>query len=128
MHKQESILENAMHKILWDSEIQTDHLIPIRRPGLVLINKQTKNKQKRTFCLEDFAVQADHSVKIKESEKINKYLGLANELKKMWNMWVIVMPIVVGALGTVPKVLKRGLEQLKIRGRIKTIQTTDLHC
>ena len=36
----------------------------------------------------DFAVPADHRVKLKESEK-NKYLDLAKELKKnkkMWNM------------------------------------------
>ena len=38
MHKPESVLENETHKILWDFEIQTDHLIPARRPDLVLIN------------------------------------------------------------------------------------------
>ena len=38
MHKPESILENEMHKILWDFEIQTAHLIPARRPDLVLIS------------------------------------------------------------------------------------------
>ena len=30
MHKPESVLENEMHKIPWDFEIQTDHLIPAR--------------------------------------------------------------------------------------------------
>ena len=30
----------------------------------------------------DFAVPADHRVKLKESEKKNKYLDLARELKK----------------------------------------------
>ena len=40
-------------------------------------------------------------------------------------MRVTVIPIVVGALGTVPKVLERILEKLKIRGRIKTIQMTE---
>ena len=34
MHNPESILENQMHKILWDFEIQTDHLISARRPDL----------------------------------------------------------------------------------------------
>ena len=38
IHKTKSILENEMHKILWDFEIQTDLLIPTGRPGLVLIN------------------------------------------------------------------------------------------
>ena len=34
----------------------------------------------------DFTVPADRSVKIKESEKRDKYLDLARELKKVWNM------------------------------------------
>ena len=36
------------------------------------------------------------------------------------------MPIVVGALGTVAKRLKKGLEQIEISGRIEIIQTTAL--
>ena len=121
MHKPESVLENETHKILWDFEIKTDHLIPARRPDLVLINKK-----ERTCQLVDFAVPADHRVKLKENEKIDKYLDLARELKKLWNMKVKVIPIVVGALGTVPKGLERGLENLEIRGRIDTIQNTAL--
>ena len=41
-------------------------------------------------------------------------------------MRVTVMPMVFGALGTVPKGLEERLEELKIRGRIETIQTTVL--
>ena len=55
---------------------------------------------------------------MKESEKINKYLDLARDLKKLWNMKVTVMPIVVGVLGMAPKGLERRLEELEIRGRI----------
>ena len=41
-------------------------------------------------------------------------------------MGVTVVPIVVGALGTVPEGLDKRLEELEIRERIKTIQTTAL--
>ena len=109
------------HKILWDFEIKTDPLIPARRPNLVLINKK-----EITCQLVDFAVPADDRVKLKENEKMNKYLDLSRELKKLWNMKVKVIPIVVGALGTVRKGLERGLENLEIRGRIDTIQNTAL--
>ena len=61
----------------------------------------------------DFAV---HRVKLKESEKKDKYCNLARELKKLWNMNVTVIPIVIGALSTVSKGLVQGLEDLKIRG------------
>ena len=46
MHKPETVLENEMHKILWDFKIQMDHLILARRPHLVLINKKKKKKEK----------------------------------------------------------------------------------
>ena len=73
----------------------------------------------------DFAVLADHWVKIKEIEKGDKHLDLARELRKLWNMMVTVIQIVIGALGTVPKGFESGLEELKI-GWSETIQTTVL--
>ena len=66
----------------------------------------------------DFAVPTDHRVKFKESEKKDK--------KKLWNMRVTVIPIVIGALGTITQALVQGLEDKKIRGRVETIQTAAL--
>ena len=80
----------------------------------------------RTSRIVVFAVPADHSVKLKESKKRNKYLDLARELKKLWNMKLTVIAIVIGALGTITKGLIRRLEALEIRGLIETIQTTAL--
>ena len=42
--------------------------------------------------------------------KKGKYLDLARELKKLWNVKVTVIPIVIGAFGTVIKRLIKGLE------------------
>ena len=50
----------------------------------------------------DFAVPADHRVKLKESEKKDLYPVLAWESKKPWNMKVRFIPILIGVLGTVP--------------------------
>ena len=44
--------------------------------------------------------------------------------KKLWNIKVMVMKIVFGALGTISKVLFKRLEQSKIGGRVDTDQTT----
>ena len=38
----------------------------------------------------------------------------------------MVVPIVIGVLGTVTQGLVQGLRDLKIRGRVETIQTTAL--
>ena len=43
---------------------------------------------------------------------------------KLRNMKITVIPIVIGAFRTVTKGLLKGLEDLKIRGRVETIQTT----
>ena len=105
-HKPESVLENETHKILWDFAIQTDNWIPTRRPDWVIINKKRKKKKKekkRAYRKVDFAFPANHRVKIKEKKKTNKYFNLARELIKLWNMKVTVIPIVIGALGMVPK-------------------------
>ena len=64
MHNPESVIENETHKLLYDFEIQTDHLIPARRSDPVIVNQK-----KRTCRIVGFAVPADHWVKLKDSEK-----------------------------------------------------------
>ena len=49
---------------------------------------------------------ADHRIKLKGSEKKDKYLDLARELEKLWNMKVTIIPIVIGAFGTLTKLLR----------------------
>ena len=58
------------------------------------------------MIIEDFAVPTEHSVKLKESEKKDKYLDL-RELKK--NCGLI-----------------KGLEDLEIKWRVETTQSTAL--
>ena len=74
----------------------------------------------------DLAVPAYHRVKLKENEKNDKYLDLARELKKLLNMKVTFIPIVIGAFGSVTKGLLKGLKDLKMRKGEGTIQSTTL--
>ena len=74
----------------------------------------------------DFAVLADQRIKLKECEKKDKYLDLARELKKLWNMKVKILPVVIGAFGIVTKELLKRLEDLEVGGRVETIQTRAL--
>ena len=50
MHNPAAVLENDRHKLLWDFDIQTDHLISARRPYLIVISKKKKNLQNCQFC------------------------------------------------------------------------------
>ena len=115
--------ENAAHELLWEFDIHTDHLISDGKPDLIISNKK---KKKRTCKIVDFAVPANHRIKLKECEKKATYIYLARELKKTWNMQVTNIPIVNGAFGTVTKGLLKGLEQLEVGGRVETIQRTSL--
>ena len=93
------------HKILWNLEMWTDHLIPVR----ILINKK-----KRTCHLVKFAAQADQRVKVK-GVKLDKYL----DLNKLWNMKVTMILIVWRALGIVSKNQKRVLVNSRLEKESK---------
>ena len=56
----------------------------------------------------DFAIPFDHWVKLKETKKGGRYFELAGEPKKLWNMKVAMIPVVVGARSTVTKGLLKG--------------------
>ena len=79
-----------------------------------LNNHQKKKKNKEICKIVDIAVPADHRIKPKECEKKDKYLDLAKELKKLWNVKVTIIPIVIGAFGTVSKGLLKSLEDLEV--------------
>ena len=63
--------------------------------------KKKEKKKERTYRTADFTVPAEHRVKLKESEKKDKFLGLPRKLGKLRNMKVTIIPNVIGALSTV---------------------------
>ena len=93
MHNPESVQENETHNILWNFELQTDHLISVRRDPMI-VNKKDNLPNSGLCC------SGRSKLKLKESEKRNNYKDLPMELKKRWNMKVTVIPFVIGALGT----------------------------
>ena len=51
MYKPEFVLYNETYKILLDFEIELDHLIPARRPDLVIIKtKKNEKLHNSEFC------------------------------------------------------------------------------
>ena len=86
-------------------------------PDLMIIHNRNW-----TCRIVDFAVPADHTMKLRECEKKDKYLDLTRELKNCGT----ILPIVIGGLGTVTEGAVKGLKDFEIRGRVETIQTTAL--
>ena len=73
----------------------------------------------------DLAVSADYRVKLKGNEERDKYLDLYRELKKLWNMKVMLIPIVIGVLRTILKGLIKRWENLEIRAQVEIGQNTE---
>ena len=88
---------------LW---LQMNNLFQTRRPDLVLINTN-----------EIICHLADHGGKINKSEKIN--LRASEELKKLWNMRMMMRPT---ALGTIPKSFRK-----KDRSNLKSEEESRLY-
>ena len=114
-------MENDSWKILWDFTIQTDHVIEARRPDIVIID-QTKYGCKIIY----FACPFDSRIEERKKDKKKSYNDLKRELKKIWDMPVKVIPVVVGALGATPKKLKQRLSDIGIETRIVELQKTTI--
>ena len=96
-HEPESVVENEKFKILWDFTTQCDYMIEARRPDIVVVDKV----KKETMII-DVAIPEDTRVCDKEREKIEEYSLLKDEIARLWQMKkIVVIPIVVGALGTI---------------------------
>ena len=62
----------------------------------------------------------------KELEKIEHYQDLAQESSKIWNMKVKVIPLVIGALGTIATKLINCLKKINIEPQIIELQKLKL--
>ena len=121
VRKPEVVMENDKCKILWDLTVQTYHEIYGRRPGVIVVQND------KNLCqIIDFACPYDRRVDTKELEKIEYYQDLAQELKKIWNMKVKVIPLVTGAVGTTPIKLRNRLKEIGIETQIAELQKTVL--
>ena len=116
-HEPESVTENENFKILWDFTIQCDHTIEARRPDIVVVVKV-----KKEAMIIDVAIPGDTRVCDKEQEKIEKYSLVKDIIARLWQMKkVIMIPIVVGALGTITTKFKKYIESLGIGIRIEHV-------
>jgi len=90
--------EGGKVTILWNQQIQTDRSIPNNKPDIII-----RDNEKGACMLIDVAISEDRNVIKKEAEKILKYKDLPIEIQRMWNVKTKVIPVIVGATGTISK-------------------------
>ena len=120
-HTPEPVLESEKVKILWDFKIQTDHKLEHNRPDIVVMNKVNK------VChIIDIACPFDTRVSKKEQEKVEVYQDLKREITRLWKCQATIVPIVIGALGTLPKGLQKCLRELEMKDSTELLQRAAL--
>ena len=92
-------------KLLWDFTIQSDYHLPHNRPDIVYVSSSRNH-----VYLIDVAVPGRMASKFQE--KMQTYTDLKFEIRKMWQQPVTVVPIILGALGSVPTSLTNSLKLL----------------
>ena len=107
-------------KILWDFSIQTEQKIEHNRLDITVIDK----KEKLCFVI-DVACPFDTRIQKKEKEKVDAYTDLKYEILKVWRgdvKKVVILPVIIGALGSVTGRLQKELEKLDYKNGLEVIQ------
>jgi hypothetical protein len=60
----------------------------------------------------------------KEAEKILKYKDLTIEIQRMWNVKTRVIPVVIGATGTISKLVRKYVSIVRGNHEVKELQKT----
>ena len=117
-HKPEKVLDSKECKILWDFPIQTDKTLEHNRPDITVIEKNNKR------CLIiDPSCPFDTRIEGKEEEKCDNYCDLKYEIARIWKMKEVeVIPVVIGALGSVTKNFEKWLQKLDLEITVEMLQ------
>lgn len=68
-------------------------MIEARPLGIVCINKWKNN-----YFIIDVVIPGGPNIVPNQKEKADKYLDLRIEIQKLWNVKVIVVPVIIGCL------------------------------
>ena len=60
----------------------------------------------------------------KEAEKILKYKDLTIEIQPMWNVKTKVIPVIIGATGTISRSFRKYVSNIRGKHEIKELQKT----
>ena len=82
------------------------------------------NNNNITSMLIDVAISGDRNVIKKEAEKILKYRDLTIEIQRMWNVKTNVIPVIIGATGTISKSFRKYVSNIPGKHEVQELQKT----
>jgi len=93
--------------------------IPNNMPDIII-----RDNEKGTCMLIDVAISGGRNVIKKETEKILKYKDLTIEIQRMWNVKTKVIPVKIGATGTISKSFRKYVSNIPGKHEFKELQKT----
>jgi hypothetical protein len=72
----------------------------------------------------DVAIPGDRNVIQKEAENILKYKDLTIEIQLMWNIKTRVIPVIIGATGTISKSFRKYVSTIPGNHKVNELQKT----
>ena len=72
----------------------------------------------------DVAISGDRNMIKKKAEKILKYKDLTIEIQRMWKVKTRVIPVIIGATGTISKSFRKYISNIPGNHEVKEIQKT----
>jgi len=105
--------------ILWIQQVQTDRTIPNNKPDLII-----RDNEKGTCMVIDVVNSGDRCVVKKEAEKILKYKDLTIDIQRMWKVKTRVIPVIIGATGTISKSFRKYLNNIPGHHKVTELQKT----
>ena len=106
-HKSEPAVETDSATILWDFAIHTDRKIGANKPDNTI-----KDHKNNSCLLIGLMFPMDKNLSSGEFGKILKYKYLEIEIERMWDLKPTLIPVVVGAPGTLKKGTDKYLHQI----------------
>jgi hypothetical protein len=98
--------------ILWNQQVQTDRTMDV-----------IKRDNERGKCtLIDVAISGDRNVIKKKAERILKYKDFRIEIQGMCNVKTNVIPVIIGATGTISKSFRKYMSNISRKHKINKLQ------
>ena len=105
--------------ISWNQQVQTDRTIPNNKPDIII-----RDNEEGTCMLIDVVISGDRNVIKKEAEKILKYKNLTIEIQRTWKVKPRVIPVILGATGTISKSFRKYISNIPGNHEVKELQKT----
>jgi len=102
---------------MWNQQIQTDRTITNNKPDIII-----RDNAKGTCVLIDVVMSGDRNVIKKKARKIPKYIDLTIEVQRMWNVKTKVIPVIIGATGTISKSFRKYVSNIPGKHEVKELR------